>query len=80
MLFSKVGVYKAETEDAFIVELGHEAEDTTHAIHTSSPLQIEEVKYLLRHVELTDNEIEKVLKSAEDRKTSARELHRSASA
>ncbi len=64
MLSTKVGVYKAEQEGAFIVELGHEAEDAVHPIHRSHPLRADEVWNLLRHFNLSEQEIEQRLKGA----------------
>lgn len=64
MLFSKVGVYKADQEGSYIVELGHEANDSVHPIHRSSPLPMDEAKNLLRHVQVPEREIEQRLRRA----------------
>jgi hypothetical protein len=66
MLFSKVGVYKTEqNSETFIVELGSDADDEGQLIHVSYPLALDEVRNLLRHVELSDSEIERRLRHAE---------------
>jgi hypothetical protein len=64
MLFTKVGVYRADQDGSFIVELGHEAEDAVHPIYRSSPLPKDEVWNLLRHVQLSEDEIEQQLQRA----------------
>lgn len=71
MLFSKVGVYKADHDGGFIVELGHEAENAFHAIHTSSPMQQDEVRNLLRHVQLSEREIDECLEGAAGLRTAS---------
>jgi hypothetical protein len=72
MLFSKAGVCKvAQDGDSFIVELGYEAEDSLKPFHVSNPLAIDEVRNLLRHMELNEAEIEQQLRYATKPKTSA---------
>lgn len=65
MLFSRVGLYKAsESNNLFIVEVGHDASEAPEPVHISNPLTIDEAKFMLRHMDLTDTEIDNRVRQA----------------
>lgn len=58
-------MYKADgSNNLFIVEVGHDATEMPDPVHVSNPLTIDEAKFLLRHMNLTDTEIENRLREA----------------
>ena len=59
MSFDRVGIYKAQDADnRFIVVVENNEPSESEALHTSEPLARDEAKNLLRHFNLTENEIE----------------------
>jgi hypothetical protein len=72
MPHDRLGIFKApNSEGKFIVEVMSEGVSTGEPLHTSRELAADEARNLLRHYNLSDNEIDIRLAGAAPRSTAA---------
>ena len=72
MAYDRLGIFKVpNSEGKFIVEVMSEGVFDGEPLHTSRELAADEARNLLRHYNLSDNEIDKRLASATPRAAAA---------